>query len=437
MRKFSAGKWLAVQILPKWGFVFIVVALSLLVAQRVRAELLTLERAVQIGLEKSPEAQQAQEQWESARAKERLAYSPSEPNLVLTYNDLTTRFNTASSASHSVVLNQTLGFPGRAFLAASQLNELAESQRFNLEATRLQLATTVKTAYWNLQLARRNLRLNGDTQLAFERILEIAKRRYEAGATGQVDYLNAQVGLLSNQNDLTDLKAAEKAALATLNVALHEAVDNPIEVTPIQMTYFKIPPFQDALEKMLKNRRELQAALAQSRASEKSYKLAWMQLLPDFQFSIGVNNYDLPAASPYSSLNDYPTQTYSFGVGVTIPLWGLFNEREVIRGAARDRGASARAVDILLNQSKVQLQTLLENLHSAEEKVRNFEQHILPLAEQSLRLALTDYSSGKADFPTLAATAASRRQAYQTYLQTVVNYLTTYSSYGQLIGEDL
>jgi outer membrane protein TolC len=404
---------------------------------------LKLEKAIEMALDVSPEIQQLQAQLNSSNAKSNLAWAPAEPSVSFGYNDLKNQFTPSSSASHNITVSQTLGFPGRAFLNSSMYDEQTEALREQLRALRLQVSTNVKTAYYNLQLARRNIELNSDTRLAYERIVEIAKRRYESGATAQVDFLNAQVQLLTNQNELADLENSEKSTLGQLNALLERPVDESLQIESISMVYHVIPLLDEAMVKMIANRHEILAAQATYRASDKAYSLAWMQLLPDFQLSAGINTYDDKFSSPYSGDSvtypngNWPTQTYSVGVQVTVPIWGLFNERQVIKGAAYDRGAAQKALDLTYVQSKVALETSLETLRANDKKIRNFEAHILPLAEQSLRLAIIDYSTGKVDFQTLADTASARRQARINYANAVVTYLTTYSTFGQLIGEDL
>jgi outer membrane protein TolC len=175
-----------------------------------------------------------------------------------------------------------------------------------------------------------------------------------------------------------------------------------------------------------------------------AYKLAWFSLVPDFQFTLGMNTYKMPYGSPYSGNpiynndpNEFPTQTYSAGVQITIPIWGLFNERAVISGASYDRAAAQRNVDMVYNQSKIALETAVDTINSTVQKIQRFESRMLPLSDQAFKLALIDYSSGKIDFQTLSDTATARRQTRLSYATAVVNYLTTYATYGQLMGEEL
>lgn len=408
------------------------------------AQTMGLAQVVQTAKEASPDIAQMKAQYDSAIQKTWLAVAPAEPTLSIMENDMSSDFHLGTAASKVIQVQQTIGFPGRALLNRAALNDQADSLRYQLRAMELQVSTNVKTAYFALQLAQKNTQLNGDTKLAFERIMEVAKRRYESGAAAQVDFINAQVALLSNENDLEDLQAAEQVARAQLNVLLKRSPSAPISVDPIKMIYYPEPNLQQSADKMMSGRYELRAARSTEKATEKAYKLAWMTLLPDFQFTVGTTEYRFPWASPYSGnpANNpnqitWPTQTYMAGVQITVPLWFMFNERAVISGASSDRAAAERNVDVVYNQSKVALETAIATLHSGQQKILKFEQRVLPLSDQAFRLALIAYSAGKIDFQTLSDTAMSRRQTRLNYATAVVNYLTTYATYGQLIGEDL
>lgn len=411
-----------------------------LVAAPALAASLSLPDAVRVALEKSPDVRALENQVESAHARKRQALAPAEPSFQATSQDMLGAFRLSAPTSTVYQISQTVGFPGRALLNRAALSEQAQAVGAQLKATRLQVAANVKQAYYQLALARKNIELNNEQRNSYTRILAIAKRRYESGAITQVDLLNAQTTLYSNDNDLADLTASERQARGQLNVLLGNAPGTPLEVDALPKRIHPKVDFEKALQTMIENRAEIQAAKHQVNASEKTQKLAYMSLLPDFQLAAGTTFYNVPGASPLSSfMNNAPeaNHTYMAQVSIAIPIWGLFNEREAIVAATHDWQAAEANLDSLFNQSKVALQTAVESLESLRTKIENSEQRILPLAEQSFNLALTNYSSGKIDFQTLQDTASARRSYKRDYASNLVSYLNAYTTYGQLIGEEL
>ncbi len=410
-------------------------ASSIFLSATAQAEVLTLSQAITQALKTSPDLKVSRMQAESAGHRASQALAPAEPSLSLTYNDMNTPYHgIEGQASRVYSITQPINFPGKAFLNESSLSHQAQALDAQAKAQELQVSLNVKTAYYQLEIARENLRLNGEQHAFYDRIFATAKRRYEAGAITQVDLLNAEVALRSNDNDLSDLQAADRQARAQLNLLIAAPIDRNYDVEPMKVSQIKSLDLTDLQNRMVDNRNELKAARHQLEASNKSYRLAQMSLLPDFQLSAGTTFYDFNGASPLGSSDAH---TYFVGLEATIPLWFVFDQRLGIEAASSDRAAAEANFQSILNQSKMALETAFDTYQSNSEKIRNFEEHILPLTDQSLNLAIVNYGAGKIDFQTLADAATARRTTRQTYLTTLMNFLTAYSNIGQLIGEDL
>ena len=216
--------------------------------------------------------------------------------------------------------------------------------------------------------------------------------------------------------------------------------DADVAVESFKSTRFPLPSPTEAEKQMLENRNELKAARYNLEAANDSVRLSRMTLLPDLIVTGGMTQYNFAGASPLSSMNGgvgFPTYTYMASLQIMLPLFGFFNEREVIRGAVNDRANADANLQIVVNQSRVSLKTTIETLKSLQDRLENNEQHLLPLSEQALSLAMINYSAGKIDFQTLMDAATSRRNIRHDYLAAVVNYLTNYATLGQLLGEEL
>ncbi len=400
------------------------------------AELLTLEQAVHTAKVTSPDLQSSQAQTKSARYRAEQSLAPALPSISYTYQDMNTPYHGLSvPASRVIGLTQPINFPGKALLAHSSLSYQAKALEDQSKGQELQVSLNTKTAYFQLQISRENLNLNAEQHLLYERIFATAKRRYEAGAITQVDLLNAEVALNANDNDLADLKSAERQARAQLNLLIGRPVDQKYDIEAIKGRATQVFDKGQLQNKMNEYRNELRAARNTYEAANKSYRLAEMSLLPDFQLTAGTTYYDVPEASPIAANGG--SHTYYIGLQATIPIWFLLDQRLGMSAAASDRAAAEANLQSVSNQSKLALEAAFDTYSANSEKIQNFEKHILPLTEQSLNLAVINYGAGKIDFQTLADAATARRTTRQTYLTTIMNLQISYSNIGLLIGEDL
>jgi len=400
------------------------------------AQLLLLRDAVNEASRHSPDIKSLAEQMESAAAKKRQTLAPDNPSLSIQYNDEPSLTNINGAGSTVLQIAQPIAFPGKAFVnrdvAEDQVKALAAQRR----AMELQVALNVKQAYYQLALAHKNLQLQKALKEDYEEILAIAKRRYESGSISQVDYLNTRVTLYSQDNDVRDMESAEHNAHVQLNILLGRPPESPIQVE--ELRYEPLPAINEetAQRKMLENRAEIMASQAQLEGSQSSYKLAKMSLLPDFQLIAGCTRYDVASASPVIGVNSSRT-TYLVGVQMSIPLWAPVNQRETIHSAEHDKNAAEQNLESLLDQSRNNLSSTLDALRAFSAKLKNYEEHLIPLAQQSLKLALVNYGNGKIEFQELSDAASAKRNLERDYNAMIVNYLAAYSTYGQLIGENL
>lgn len=401
------------------------------------AEILTLSNAIISARATSPDLRVSVAQAQSADYRAVQALAPSLPSFSYSFQDMNTPYHGLDTpASRVLSLTQPINFPGKALLSHSSLSHQAQALGSQAQAQALQVSLNVKTAYYQLQITRENLTLNAEQHLFYERIFATAKRRYEAGAITQVDLLNAEVALRSNENDLSDLKSAESQARAQLNLLIGEAIERKYEVEAMKPNLNKTFSLSQLQDNMLENRNELRAARHLAEAANRSYRLAQMSLLPDFQITAGTTFYDVPEASPiFTTVSS--NHTYFIGLQASVPIWFLFDQRLGISAASSDMTAAEASLRSSINQSKLALENAYDTFVATRTKIQNFEEHIIPLTDQSLNLAIVNYGAGKIDFQTLADTATARRTTRQTYLNTIMNYLVSYSTIGQLIGEDL
>ncbi|HTB23517.1 MAG TPA: TolC family protein [bacterium] len=408
---------------------------SLCFPGRAAADVLGVDQAVQMAKECSPDIRNLKHQVLAAEAQARQALAPQDPGVSASYNDTNQAFQRSTAGSQSFGISQPFTFPGKALLNWSAGMDQAKSLRAQMRSTEMQVAANVRSAYYQLALARKNIDLNDRQEKILEQIVRIVQRRYEAGSVTEVDVANAQMSEYQNQASLADLVLAEKTALSQLDVMLGKPAEAEIQVAPLPDTAaIPVVDRASALGKMDELNPQILSNVYQASAARKNLGLAWMGLLPDFQVGVNDNQYFVDHVNYASS----PLiQTHSLELSATVPLWFLFNESQNILAGTHNSDSAQAGLDSQKEQSETALFAAVDTLDDNAAKLVIYRKHLMPLSEVTLKLALTNYGTGKIQFEDLAAAAAGLWSTRSAYYTLVESYLTEYTQYGELIGEEL
>ncbi len=174
------------------------------------------------------------------------------------------------------------------------------------------------TVYYNLQLDRLNVEFSRYDLERFDRIEQIAQRRYDAGFLSLMDYTKIKLARIDLENNQTNFEKQFKADVESFSFLL--ASRNLLE--PQKLTLAEIFPAyseENLLQTALKYRFDLQALRKQREAAGFGISLAKAGRIPDL--TVGAE-YDVFGTEPRSR----------FGVGMSIPL-PLFNRNqgEIVR----------------------------------------------------------------------------------------------------------
>ena len=143
------------------------------------------------------------------------------------------------------------------------------------------------TVYYNLELDRLNMEFGRDELTRFDRILDIAERRFNAGFLSQLDYTKIKLAKIDLENNLTNSQAQFRKDLENFNVLLGA-------VTTLEPSRLGIreefPAYQEEslIEVAYQNRYDLLAAQKQVEAARHNMALARALRIPDL--SVGAEH---------------------------------------------------------------------------------------------------------------------------------------------------
>ena len=240
----------------------------------------------------------------------------------------------------------------------------------------------------------------------------------------QQDVLQAELELADLAGRRSELVRDEKVAIARINTLLLRAADYPLPPPPATIESLDNVPSTEVLQQLaLQSRPEMYSIGAQIREEEANLALAYKEYFPDMEF---VARYDAAA------MLDKEMRPM-LGMNINVPLWQRKRPAAVSEACARIHQRRAD-YDNRLAEIGYEVQSALERLTQGGEIVELFNERIIPAAEENLRAAQANYSTGNIDFLRLLDAERQYNNQQERYHQAVGEYQTRLADLERAIG---
>jgi len=344
---------------------------------------------------------------EGAEADRLSAAQRPNPNLSFNASPLNPHSGIGSGDARDKQIGSTIGLQ-QLFERGNKRELRMEAADHNIRASRGEYAdirrqqkVALYMAYYDLVAAQEKMRIAAETAGLFQKTVDAAERRLQAGDIARSEVARIRVDALRAQNDARTAQAERQKAqsmLAYMIGAEREAARiNAADGWPA----IGAAPATLETDGALAGRADVQAAQARVAATEKNRDLARASRTRDVTGSAQFQHFP----------GDFSNNT--FGVGVSIPLFtGYYFEGEIRRAevelqAARDNLERVRALAL------GEIARSRADLDAAAERVQRFRDTLSQEAQRAAEGAEFAYSKGAIGVLDLLD---ARRQLYATRL---------------------
>ncbi len=261
------------------------------------------------------------------------------PNISVNYQGYSTSLSKTENTQQTFRLEQLIELGGKRGYRIKTATEAMEATKLSHKDAIRNLLIGFYTNYYNLVLDGLNIDFATEELKRFDRVLEIAEKRHNAGFLTLIDYTKLKLARIDLENNLTTLSTQFRNDLEVFNLLLGGAGSYRPLKDQIKEDF---PEYQEdqLLETAYGNRFDLLALQRQMQSIEFSQKLARAQRIPDI--SVGVE------AERYGTGLD-PGR--GAGVSMTIPLW-YRNQGEILK-----RDAEYSQIKVHIEKVRRQIQT--------------------------------------------------------------------------------
>lgn len=299
-----------------------------------------------------------------------------------------------------------------------------DSSRFDFSSNATTVTNNVKNSYYGVLKTQRARNVTIETVNQFKQHLDQAKAMFYAGTKpkydvikAEVDLSNAQLNLISAENDLKIAWVTLNNAMGIDSVAEYKIEDN-LAFAKYELT------MEDALQKAYQNRPDLKSLVAQQESAQKSVELAKKEYYPlltgNAQYNAGGSQYPLG-------------QGWQAGVNMSVNIFDGFSTTNKVAEAM----ANKRIIDAKINAMKLQIMLDVKqaflNLIKAVETISATEVQVMQ-ATETLELANLRYTSGLADPLEVTDATVSYSNARLSNISALYDYKVSQANLEKAMG---
>lgn len=366
-------------------------------------------------------------------------------------------FGTDNNWQAGLSVSQTI-FNGQAFVGinSSELYKAAQSE--NLRATAQEIVTQTRNTFYNVLLAKEQLRLQQNQVERIQANLKDTRSRHKQGFVDSYAVIELEVQLNNLKPQLTDARFAVEDARRNLlkvmglpvNLSIEvkgdlnafdihsetaTAAENHVLKQVDRMTPLTLETDSLMLAQALNYRGDLRMLDIQQRLQEKDIKAQKSQYLPTISASYNYQWTASQSGTPnfFGTANER-ARSQTLMLNVQVPIF---------QGFSRDASVQQAKIELkdLQYQEYAAQQEGQQEIISAKQDIRNaFEtatarKRALEQAQVGYERALTRYQNGLGTQQEVTDAEFQLREAELNYAQMVFNYLSAKAQYDQAIGQ--
>ena len=319
-----------------------------------------------------------------------------DPMLTLGLRNLPTNsfsFTQDPMTQKAIGLSQVIPFPGKlsAIGDANAIDTLIIDQEIRDSENEIRKNVTKK--YYELNYVRRALFYAAETKKLLKDIADVVGVKYSVSTASQQNLVKVQLEITNIEDKIETLLSKERSALAELNAFLLRDAEVDIQtdiidsVNTINLSVMQL----DSLARA--NRPFLKGILLSKEKAKLKELVAEKEFYPNF--SLGVN---------YSFRDELTNSTmgkndlFSVVLGISLPLnyGGKYTAKEEEAISLQQFRADQYSTALQFLDGK--FGSAIADLESLSERIKLFEDGLLPQAQQNLKSTLAGYQVNEIDF---------------------------------------
>jgi outer membrane protein len=300
--------------------------------------------------------------------------------------------------------------------SAAAAEYVAEAASYDLSRNKTDLVFSIKSGYWSLYKAKEIKRVVDENVELVKAHLTDVENMMTQGLATKNDVLKVQVQLSSSQLAQIDASNSVAIAMMTLNNLIGLPIETEIDLTSvIQTQSMENQRSAEIAQEAIETRADLKAAEMRVQANEASVTAAKGSWYP--QVSLYGNYYYSRPNPRILPTKDEFKNTWDLGVNLSFDIWNWNTTKHQVDQGEAALAQSREATEQLKDAITLEVNQANLVLLQSREKIK--------VAEKGVEQANENYRITKNKFTSGTATNTDLLDAEVTLLQAKVNYTTS------------
>ncbi len=301
-----------------------------------------------------------------------------------------------------------------------------ELTKGNVALAELNLRLDVRQSYVDLVAAKSTLKILNEHRKLLQELLNIAQKRFDAGAAPEMDVIHAKMTLNQLLIQVNTANTQVYVARYNFNRLLNsQNFDSKEDYLPEQKDFIsmltpkpteKTPSFSEILNIACEKRLDLKNAQKDIDVAQKNFKLTVRQRVPDIELGAGY----MLVPSARSTDDDISQGVYFIGNITNIPL--LYQYSPEIKNARIQVEQKYMAFESLKKQAAMDLHSSYDEFNTAQANLNYYNDILLSESGQFLKMAKRSYQVGKSNLIDLIFVEQSYKSIVMGYTRALAEY---------------
>ena len=328
-------------------------------------------------------------------------------------------------------------------LNRTQMESAVESAR----ATRIDMVSSVQTAYYNILLAEQSLTVLNEALVTTQRVVDNTRDLYENGLASEYDYLTAQVQLSNLKPQILQTETAVQLTKLQLKMYLSIPENVDIVIAGSLDDFRDIVLMNEDYSRDISDNTTLRNLDIQREMLDHQEKLIQTTRMPTIA-AFGQITFICQERSDLSGLMgglagggtstvdeskfwwQYPI---SVGAQISIPIFAGLKKTNQLREVRNQQMQLDLQRQYAEEGIRLQVDQAINSLLTARETMLANELTV-EQAEKAYEIAYTRYNAGAGTILELNSSQLSLTQAQLSYSQSIYDYLSAYVAYEKTLG---